>query len=137
MASHHHKGRSRGGSHTHKSPSKRPSDLLAYSYKRLKSGQPVAAGHAGQDKDSFKSVREIEYQGHKITIQTQYEIKVDGKPVSGHVYVDNTGKVSSHALPAYSFVSAVDLVKKMIDEFPDDFTMKKSSRSSSVRKRSQ
>jgi hypothetical protein len=51
--------------------------------------------------------------------------------------VDNTGKVSSHALPAYSFVSAVDLVKKMIDEFPDDFTMKKSSRSSSVRKRSQ
>lgn len=109
--------------------------MLAYSYKRLKEGQPVAAGHAGHGKDSFKSVREIEYQGHRITIQTEYEIKVDNKPVSGHVYVDNTGKVSSHALPTYSFVSAVDLVKKMIDEFPDDFTEKKTPRSNSPRKR--
>ena len=136
MASHHHKRRSGKRSHAHKAPSRLPSDLLAYSYKQLKAGKPVAAGHAEHDKGPFQSVREVEYNGHKITIYTEYQIKVDGKPLSGHVYVDNTGKVSTHALPAYSFVSAVDMVKKIIDEFPDDFTTKKkSSRSNTVRKR--
>jgi hypothetical protein len=137
LASHHHKGRSGNRSHAHKSPSRHTSDLLAYSYKRLKAGKPVIAGHAEHDKAPFRSVREIEYNGHKIAIHTQYEIRVDGKPLTGHIYVDNTGKVSTHALPTYSFASAVDLVKKMVDAFPDNFTKKKSSRSSSsiMRKR--
>ena len=136
MASHHRKGSSGKRSHTHKPPSTPPSDLLAYSSKRLKAGQSVAAaGHAEHDKGPFQSVREIEYNGHKITIYTQYEIKVDGKPFGGHVYVDNMGKVSAHALPNYSFVSAVDLVKKMIDEFPDDFTKKKSDQTNNATKR--
>ncbi len=130
------KGRSRKRSHAHKSPSRPPSDLLAYSYKQLKAGKPVSAGHAEHDKGPFQSVREIEYNGHKITIRTQYEIRVDGKALGGHIYVDNTGKVSTHALPAYSFASAVDLVKKMVDTFPDNF-IKKSSRSNSMRKRRQ
>lgn len=127
MASHHHKGRSKNRSPAHKPPSRPPSDLIAYSSKQLKAGKPVTAGHAEHDKRPFQSVREIEYNGHKITIFTQYQIKIDGKPFSGHIYVDNSGKVSGHALPNYSFVSAVDLVKKMIDEFPDDFTTKKKS----------
>jgi hypothetical protein len=93
----------------------------------LKAGKPVTAGHAEHDKRPFQSVREVDYKDHKITIYTQYEIRVDGKPLGGHIYVDNSGKVSAHALPNYSFVSAVDLVKKMIDEFPDDFTNKKKS----------
>lgn len=137
MASHHHKRASGKRSHTHKPRSRLPSDLLAYSYKQLKAGKPVAApGHAEHDNGPFQSVREVEYKGHKITIYTQYEIRVDGEPFSSHVYVDNTGKVSTHALPAYSFVSAVDLVKKIIDEFPDDFSIKKKSpRSTSTRKR--
>lgn len=137
MVSHHHKRASGKRSHTHKHPSRLPSDLLAYSYKQLKAGKPVAvAGHAEHDKGPFQSIREVEYKGHKITIYTQYEIRVDGEPFSGHIYVDNTGKVSTHALPAYSFVSAVDLVKKIIDEFPDDFAIKKKSpRSTSTTKR--
>jgi hypothetical protein len=140
LASHHRRGSSGKKSHAHKPPSTPPSDLLAYSSKRLKAGQSVAAaaaaaGHGEHDKGPFQSVREIEYQGHKITIYTQYEIKVDGKPFGGHVYVDNMGKVSAHALPNYSFVSAVDLVKKMIDEFPDDFTKKKSDQTNNATKR--
>ena len=138
MASHHHKRGSGKAPHTHKPSSKLPADLLAYSYKQLKAGKPVAAiGHGEHDKGPFQSVREADYKGHKIAIYTQYEITVDGKPFTGHVYVDNTGKVSTHALPAYSFVSAVDLVKKIIDEFPDDFTTKKKSprSGSSVSKR--
>jgi hypothetical protein len=136
LASHHRKGSSGKRSHAHKLPSRPPSDLIAYSSKRLKAGQSVAAGHAEHDKGPFQSVREIEYSGHKIAIYTKYEIKVDGKPFSGHIYVDNSGKVSAHALPNYSFVSAVDLVKKIIDEFPDDFTKKKSDRSNSATRRS-
>jgi hypothetical protein len=128
LVSHNHKGRSGNNrSHAHKSPSRPPSDLIAYSSKRLKAGKPVSAGHAEHDKRPFQSAREVDYKGHKITIHTQYEIRVDGKPLGGHIYVDNSGKVSAHALPNYSFVSAVDLVKKMIDEFADDFTTKKKS----------
>ena len=100
----------------------------------MKAGKPVTASHA-EHEGPFQSVREVEYNGHKITIYTQYQIKVDGKSFGGHIYVDNKGKVSAHALPNYSFVSAVDLVKKMIDEFPDDFTTKKKSgRSNSATK---
>ena len=129
----HHKGRSKNRSHAHKSPSRLPSDLIAYSSKQLKAGKPVTAVHAEHDKGPFQSVREVDYKGHKITIYTQYQIKIDGKRFSGHIYVDNRGKVSAHALPNYSFVSAVDLVKKIIDEFPDDFaTKKKSYRSNST-----
>jgi hypothetical protein len=136
LASHHRKERSGNRTHDHKPPSKPPSDLIAYSSKRLKAGRSVAAGHAEHDKHPFQSVREIEYNGHKITIYTQYQIKVDGKAFSGHIYVDNRGKVSAHALPNYSFVSAVDLVKKIIDEFPDNFaTKKKSDRSNSAANR--
>jgi hypothetical protein len=135
LSSHHHKkGRSGNNrSHSHKSSSRSPSDLIAYSSKQLKAGKPVAAGHAEHDKRPFQSVREIDYKGHKIIIYTQYEIKIDGKPFSGHIYVDNRGKVSAHALPNYSFLSTVDLVKKMIDEFPDDLITKgKSHRSNST-----
>jgi hypothetical protein len=136
----HKKGRSGNNrSHAHKPPSRHTSDLIAYSSKQLKSGKPVIADHVEHDKRPFQSVREVDYKGHKITIYTQYEIRVDGKPLGGHIYVDNAGKVSAHALPNYSFVSAVDLVKKMIDEFPDDFTTKKKSHrsNSAARKRRQ
>jgi hypothetical protein len=133
--SHHHKGRPGKRSHTHKSPSRLPSDLIAYSSKQLKAGKPVTAGHAEHDKEPFQSIREVDYKGHKITIYTQYQIKIDGKLLGGHMSVDNKGKVSAHALPNYSFVSAVDLVKKMIDEFPDDFTKKKSYRTNSATRR--
>ena len=117
-----------------KPPSKSGPDLIAQSYKRLKAGKPVTAGHAGHDKGPFWAVREIEYNGHRIAIRTQYEIRVDDKPLGGHIYVDNTSKVSTHALPNYSFSSAIDLVKKMVDAFPDNFT-KESLQSRSVRKR--
>jgi hypothetical protein len=107
--------------HTHDhGPSRKPKDLLSDAYRRLSAGQPVVAGHAGHE-GHFVSVREAEYKGHKIAVRTHYEIKVDGKPISGHIYVDNSGRVSSHAMPAYSFVSTVDLVKKLIDAFPANF----------------
>jgi hypothetical protein len=118
----HRKRRGTRSSHARRhGPSKRSKDLLSDAYKRLNAGQPVVAGHAAGHERPFESVREVEYKGHNIIIRTHYEIRVDGKLLGGHIYVDNSGRVSSHAMPTYSFVSTVDLVKKLIDAFPANF----------------
>ena len=122
MTTTHRKRKGGRSSHAHHhGPSKRSKDPLSDAYKRLNAGQPVVAGHAARHEGPFESVREVEYKGHSIVIRTRYEIRVDGKPLGGHIYVDNSGRVSSHAMPTYSFVSTVDLVKKLIDAFPANF----------------
>ncbi len=68
-----------------------------------------------------ESVREATYRGHHIVVRTHYRIEVDGVPIDGHLGVTNDGQVHYHAIPNYSFASAVDLVKQVIDTFPDDF----------------
>jgi hypothetical protein len=73
------------------------------------------------------TVRESDYEGHHIVVRTTYEIKVDGKSVTGHIDVSNGGQVAYHGLPNMSFDSAIDLVKKLIDQFPDDFKRGKRS----------
>jgi hypothetical protein len=65
--------------------------------------------------------REAEYKGHRIVVETHYEITVDGRHVPVHVSVGNDGDVHCHALPAYEFVSAVDMVRVLIDTYPEDF----------------
>lgn len=116
----HHKKRSGKSSHTHE-PSSRRQDLISNAYKLLKAGKPVAASHMEHHDEPFESVREVKHNGHNIVVRTTYEIEVDGKPVKGHVYVDNRGRVYTHAMPAYSFTSTIDLIKKLIDAFPDNF----------------
>jgi hypothetical protein len=71
-----------------------------------------------------ESVREADYKGHHIVITTQYQIEVDGKMVMGHLGVTNDGQVHYHPVPNLSFASAVDLVKQLINIFPDDFVAK-------------
>jgi len=67
------------------------------------------------------SVRETDYKGHHIEVRTTYEIKVDGRPIAGHLVVTDEGQVQCHALPNYTFQSALDVVRSLIDVFPDDF----------------
>jgi len=69
-------------------------------------------------------VRKAEYQGHHIVVRTQYQIEVDGQMLMGHMGVTNDGQVHYHSVPNLSFASAVDLVKQLIDIFPDDFAKK-------------
>lgn len=78
--------------------------------------QPHEA-HAGM----MESVREATYRGHTIVIRTAYHIEVDGVAIEGHLGVTNDGQVHYHPVPNLSFGSAVDLVKQLIDTFPDDF----------------
>jgi acetamidase/formamidase len=86
---------------------------------RVKDSEPPAGTHPQHGPK--ETVREATYQGHRIVIRTTYEIEVDGEPVSGHLGVANDGRVHYHPVPNLSFPSAVDLVKTLIDTFPDDF----------------
>jgi hypothetical protein len=74
--------------------------------------------------EAMGSVREADYKGHHIVIRTTYSIEVDGVPLMGHMGVTDDGHVHYHPVPNASFASAVDLVKELIDVFPDDFTGK-------------
>lgn len=107
---------------TNKKPITRPTETTINSYIKKQSElfenqkDPGSHGHHASE-----SVREAEYNGHRIVIKTTYQIEVDGKPISGHLAVTNDGQVHYHPIPNLSFASAIDLVKQLIDVFPDDF----------------
>ncbi|MGE5193803.1 MAG: hypothetical protein ACM3U2_15005 [Deltaproteobacteria bacterium] len=79
-------------------------------------------------------VREDEHKGHRIVVRTMYTIEVDGKPLKLPIGVDNEGHVHCHSLPNYMFTSAVDLVKTVIDQFPDEFAPPKPGRERPAKK---
>lgn len=76
----------------------------------------------GHQHEVSETVREADYEGHHIVIRTTYHIEVDGKPVTGHMGVTDDGMVHYHPVPNISFASALDMVKQLIDVFPDDFS---------------
>ncbi len=88
---------------------------------RLAEQRPELTEPAHHDMSSMESVREATYRGHQITIRTTYRIEVDGRLILGHMGVGNDGQVHYHPIPNIAFASAVDLVKQLIDAFPDDF----------------
>ncbi|HKQ99849.1 MAG TPA: hypothetical protein VJT09_04200 [Pyrinomonadaceae bacterium] len=94
--------------------------------------QPMHHEHGGDG--SVETVREDEYEGHHISIQTTYRIEVDGEILLAPLGVDNDGNLHCHALPNYQFTSAVGLVRSLIDNFPEDFKKKRSSKKSAGKK---
>lgn len=84
-------------------------------------GHDQGGDHGGGDHSGGESVREATHRGHRIVVRTTYHIEIDGQPIEGHLGVTNDGTVHYHAIPNYSFASAVDLVRQLIDSFPDDF----------------
>ncbi|MSQ15189.1 MAG: hypothetical protein EXR50_04930 [Dehalococcoidia bacterium] len=73
----------------------------------------------------MESIRTAAYQGRQIVIRTTYIIEVDGVRLEGHVGVNNDGEVHYHPVPNVSYPSAIDLVKRVIDTFPDEFPPKR------------
>jgi len=71
------------------------------------------------------TIREDNHNGHRIIIRTTYDIEVDGRRVLLPLSVDNEGRVHCHSLPSYQFGSAMDMVKTLIDNFPEDFAGQK------------
>src|SRR5262249_2486868 len=70
-------------------------------------------------------IREEDYKDHHIIVRSTYHIMVDKQEVTGHLMVTNSGQVQYHGLPNHSFDSAIDLVKSLIDNFPEDFEQSK------------
>ena len=77
-------------------------------------GYKPGSGHHG-DQTSFTSTRTALHRGHKIKIKTTYRIEIDGEPLSLHTMVLDDGTVHCHGLPNYSFPSAIDLAKSIIE----------------------
>jgi hypothetical protein len=89
-------------------------------FKKLMQGSGHAMSHGGDD-----SMREDIYKGHRITVMTTYQIRIDGKLFKGQLGVSNAGDVHYHGIPNVGFTSAMDLVRSVIDTFPDDFPVRK------------
>jgi hypothetical protein len=99
-----------------KSPRTKKSAASSYNqYLRLQlpKGYKIPKQHAHQD--VFTTIREATHRGKAIRVETTYKILIDGKPVTSHTHVLDDGSVHSHALPNYSFRSAVDLARKIVD----------------------
>ncbi|MBI5313230.1 MAG: hypothetical protein HZB28_08955 [Methylocystis sp.] len=83
-----------------------------------------APAHARHGMGGAQSVREDNYRGHEIEIVTTYKILVDGKKIRAPLGVDASGQVHCHSLPNYQTASAVDMVRALIDGFPEEFERK-------------
>ena len=75
-----------------------------------------------------KSVRTFTYKGHAISITTMYQVRIDRRMVHLPLLVSQDGQVQSHAAPNYSQSSAVEMVKTLMDLFPEDFEKKQRTR---------
>ncbi len=100
-----------------------PEALADYATREAAAVQQAEQVHGGPSAP-METVREDTYHGHHIVIRTSYRIEVDGRSIEGHLGVTNDGQVHYHAIPNLSFASAVDLVKLLIDTFPDEFSRK-------------
>ena len=94
-----------------------PESVLEY----VSHNAPAVRMAAHQHEAGGEAIRETAYRGHRIVIGTSYRIEVDGRPLDIPLRVGNNGRVHYHALPNYAPPSAVDVVKRVIDAFPQEF----------------
>src|SRR5437660_8252497 len=95
-----------------------PQSITAYVKSNAARARKAQQMHHGES----EVTREADYKGHHIVVRTKYEVEIDGKPLMGHMGVNDSGSVHYHPIPNMSFASALDMVKKIIDVFPDDFS---------------
>ncbi len=91
-------------------------DATAIKSKKLElpQGYTIPKHHHGHG-DTFTTIREAAYRGKAIRIETAYKITIDDQPVTTHTMVLDDGTVHCHAFPNYSFPSAIDMAKKIVD----------------------
>jgi hypothetical protein len=94
-----------------------PKSIAAY----VKSAAARARKAQEMQHEEAVVTREADHNGHHIVVRTHYEVEVDGKPLTGHLAVSDSGLVHYHPIPNLSYSSALDMVRKIIDVYPDDF----------------
>jgi len=87
-------------------------------FRKLMTSQQGGHGHHGA------TVREDHYKGHHIVIETTYKVTVDGKKFTAPLDVSSAGTVQYHGIPNVGFASAIDLMRCIIEQFPEDFSRK-------------
>lgn len=65
------------------------------------------------------SVRRFVHAGHDIEIHTHYRIVIDGQDFPDPLHVAADGTVHYHGYPQYRSPSAVDVVKRIAEDFLD------------------
>ncbi len=68
-----------------------------------------------------ESVRADDYSGHQIVVKSTYEVSIDGTVLPLHLSIANDGTVHCHSLPNYTSGSLMDVLRRLIDAFPNDF----------------
>src|SRR5262245_39483950 len=100
----------------HLARASQPAALGGYLKKKVS-----AAGHGHGHGGHAASVRTAEHNGHQITLTTTYRIEVDGKLLKIPLMVDDDGDVHCDSLPNHQFDSALEMIKAVLDAFPEDF----------------
>ena len=90
---------------------------LEQAVEKLRTGFSLPEGYAvRREHDGHESsARTARYKGREIEIVTTYQVRIDGLAMPIQLRVGNDGGVRCHALPNYTFSSALDLVKELID----------------------
>jgi hypothetical protein len=57
-------------------------------------------------------------------LETIYRVTIDGKKYDLGLLADDQGNVHCHSLPNYQLQSALDMVRAIVEQFPDDFEKK-------------
>jgi len=94
-----------------------PQSIAAYVKSNSARAKKTQQMHHGES----MVTRETNYKGHHIIVRTKYEVEIDGQRLMGHLGVNDAGSVHYHPIPNMSFSSALDMVRKIIDVFPNDF----------------
>lgn len=84
------------------------------------SGESLGLDHAHHGME-VRSSRSFEHAGHAVEIRATYVVLVDGEERQLHFSVGQDGKVTTHLRPYFTYGSLVDMVKDVLDHFPERF----------------
>ena len=76
---------------------------------------------SGKMSHKLSSVQVSKHGRHCIKIVTTYKIEIDNNSVHLHLTVGNDGQLHCHTTPYENYKSVMDLVKTLIDRFPEAF----------------
>ena len=103
-------------------------ELRAASAAGLTNGHDHHAGgdhHMGDGAAMAHNERTAAYRGHAIRIVTHYEVFIDEVAVMVPFHVSNDGYVTTHVVPNYASVTAIDVAKRIIDAYPHRYPEQK------------
>ena len=85
------------------------------------SNESLGMGHAHHG-TVVHSSRQFEHAGHDVEIRATYRVLVNGVERQLQFSVGPDGKVTTHLRPYVAYDSLVEMVRDVIDNYPDSFS---------------